>query len=279
MDSKLLTKYLKHVPQFPNHLALMNKGKAKYGNTKTFFGATKNPLGIEVEVENYDGQLRRFAPIYWKSVEDGSLRNNGIEFVSCPLSGHNIDYGLAELDYILKSFEPSWSVRTSIHVHVNVSSMTVKQYITLIALYAFFEDVLFSFVDSKRKGNPYCYPITSLNPHDVGLAEELKYCSLNTGATARYGTIEFRHLEGTSDIQKIRRWVQVCSKLVGYVYANDPEKIITRIKNTHQYKEFLKDVLGITSALFNNADFSTCNTNRWWSIGFFGDNACAVSGD
>lgn len=277
MDNKFLVEFTNVHPKFPNHAALLANAREKFGDIKTFFGGNINPVGIEVEVEAFGGKHSDF--IYWRQHQDGSLRNGGIELISPALSGHNIDYALAELKDHLTRFNPSWSIRTSIHVHVNVTHLKVKNFIALIALYAFFEEVLWTFVDPKRRGNPYCYPITTLTPDEVTLNAEIKYCAFNPAPAATYGTVEFRHLEGTSDSVKLRRWVQICSKLVQYAANNPGEKLIREIKMNQNPKELFKRIFGITATLFDRADFNTCEANRNWAVTFIGDNACAVSGE
>lgn len=227
---------------------------SQFGEIKTFFGKYKNPIGIEIEIENAYPPEKNL--LFWSWTHDGSLKIEGIEFVSIPLSGHCVDYALHEISPTVTNTDNLWSHRTSIHIHQNVSDFNIEKLTTLVGLYAVFEDLFFSFVDQKRKGNNYCYPLTDTSPKLLNWGDEnLKYCALNFGNSLKsYNTIEYRHLHGTGSMKTIRRWIQLIVKLHHYVDTHDPKEIRNKIKElsyTSQYRKFLSEIFGVTSSLFD----------------------------
>ena len=236
-------------PQIPPQQELLEIAETlKLLPEKTKFGIYKTPVGIEVELENLRDLSN--AP-FWNVVADHSLRNNGAEFVSVPVSGKNIDAALASLRNILeKNMGYETSVRCSTHVHINVSDLDRGQLHMLIALYACFEKLLFSLHDERRIHNPYCYPLTYLRNINTITArnnlEYMKYCALNTGHLSDYGTVEFRHMEGLESVEKLERWIQIIQKLVQYVKLNDIQYVYSRIMDLNtssEYASFAEQVL------------------------------------
>ena len=241
-----------------NQVALLEKSTKKFGDIPKIFGAFKDKIGIEVEVENCTK-----APedsIYWVTVPDGSLKNMGAEFVSCPIGGHNIDYALHELKTFLQKEQIDWSHRTSIHVHVGIGELSVRQLQAFLCTYATLEKLFFSFVADHRRGNPYCYYLTDTNPDHIAFGDaSLKYCALNVGnSVAQFNTVEFRHMQGTEDFRLIRRWLMLIIKLVRFIKREDANKVIARILNLNSdstYYEFVKDIYDTSFRFFIGMDF------------------------
>lgn len=237
-----------------NQVALLEKAKKKFGEIPTFFGAYKNPIGIEIEVENR-GNIHDY--LYWNADDDGSLKHRGVEFISKPISGHNIDYALHERKLIFKEHHDwLWSHRCSIHVHSYVGNMSMHRLYLLVALYAIYEPVFFSLVDPLRKANPYCYPIQEVNPDHYGVGDTSgKYCALNVGTGIRqYNTIEFRHMHGTDDEKTIRRWIQLIVKLVKYSGTKNLENEILNLNTVSNYDQLTYKIFGGNANLFRNYD-------------------------
>ena len=241
----------------------------KFPNLPTFFGKYKNPIGIEIEVEQ--APVFETKPIFWVRDKDGSLKIDGAEFISVPLSGRCIDYALAEIYPLISQQDCLWSHRTSIHVHLNVNTFTVKKVKTLIALYACLEELFFFFVDDLRKGNNYCYPLTDLNPESLMLGmPEQKYCAFNVGnALEEHNTVEFRHMHGTGNIKSIRRWIQLIVKLHHYVDKTPCDQIRQRIKTLNyvsEYNQFISEIFGVTAKFFDKLNLQQMmEENVFWA--------------
>jgi hypothetical protein len=133
--------------------------------------------------------------------------------------------------------------------------MREQDLLGLTALYACFEDLFFSRVESERKGNPYCYPLTNLCPEDVFVSGNMKYCAFNLAPVETQLTVEFRHMHGTDDLRAIKRWLQIICKLHRYVLKNGGDKIIDLVyslPSKTSYADLVKEVFGATSILWQH---------------------------
>jgi hypothetical protein len=215
-------------------------------------------VGIEIEVENITDTI----PIthYWQVKTDGSLRNNGFEFTSLPIRGKQIEPAMRHLSKALRQYNnPDFSIRTSCHVHLNVRDMTWDQIKTLVLLYAIFERHFFYVAGTKREESIFCVPIykTQILQHLDSFQTRWnlwhKYCALNLipilgkDDTKRYGTVEFRHLYGTDDVETIVQWCNhiFCLRQATqkYKYEELKEKIKT-LNTTSEYIALYTDVFG-----------------------------------
>lgn len=185
-------------------------------------------IGIEVEVENLVtvNTLNRI----WQQETDGSLRNDGAEYITHPMEAR---YAPAALNHLLKehlSEECCFSPRTSIHVHVNVHDISLPKVVDLILMYSIFERLFYRFTGRGRIKNIYCVPLietdllAGLAHH--GLTENWeKYTGLNARPVFSYGTVEFRHMHGTFDVNKLCIWINIITKLKEYIVATPTKQI------------------------------------------------------
>jgi len=247
----------------------------RYGKIPTYFGAFYKPIGMEFEIENIgpapSGLVVYRDSVYWKYTKDNSLRNNGVEFVSVPVSGHSIDYALYELETELGIRYPDHmdSIRTSIHVHVDVSEWSLRELFALPTLYALFEDVFFSFHNEARQNNPYCYPITSLAPNGLSVYTEAKYCALNLAPAQTQLSVEFRHANFDRDMKKNRRWIQIVCKFMKYAEEHRSElvEIVKRTVIQDDYLKLFNVVLGKSAQFFDEElVYGMMKNNAPWAI-------------
>jgi hypothetical protein len=244
-----------------NQVGLLEKSTKKFGDIPKIFGAFKDKIGIEVEIENFLKEMPENS-IYWVATPDGSLKKHGIELVSCPIGGHNIDYALHELREIIKNVDVEWSHRTSVHVHAGVGDLTMDQLDALVCCYAALEKLFFMFVEDHRRGNPYCYYLTDLSPEFINFGDaNLKYCAFNAGnSLSTFNTVEFRHMQGTADFRLLRRWITLIVKLLKFIRDNDGKKVIERVQalnSTSEYQIFVKDIYKTSFKFFFGVDFQT----------------------
>ena len=242
----------------------------KYGELRTFFSKYRNPIGIELEIENVDSDFvyKMEDSIYWVNHEDNSLKHRGMEFVSHPIHGQNIDYAIHEFNIKSIGEDFEYSVRTSTHVHVNVSFMMYEELLSLILLSAYVEPLLYTLCSPDRKGNPYCYSITLLAPQDVLMFnEDMKYCGINLAPIPKQLTVEYRQLHGTRDFRLIRRWVQLLCKLQ-YFAKTVPHKEVKMLLRdairTRSHGNLLKRIWGASLTLFPM--FDPVNDNLLWIV-------------
>lgn len=193
-------------------------------------------MGVEIELENVAfqsagsreylsiNQVHPALPLTsaFLVVEDGSLRNNGLEFVSkIGMTGGQIITRLPELlNEEVFAGMPTVSPRTSVHVHINVLDLTFGQLKKMLLWYLLLEPVFFS-LSGRRDKNIFCLPL--LNSHfPIHMLFEnyqardflyitghkfRKYSALNLVPIGNIGTVEFRHHTGTCDPTVITNWM------------------------------------------------------------------------
>lgn len=228
----------------------------------------KGIVGIEVEVENVTRITPEINLGFWRIDNDGSLRNNGKEFISAPIP---TAYVVPALENLFRSLNKDldFSRRTSIHVHFNVTQMTLDQLTGFLYVYLSVEKLLFDYAGLKRATSVFCVPLTetvlaqSLVRHPRDSAEIFyrklqgfwqKYTALNLLPMYEQGSIEFRHMPGTASISRIVTWINLLSCLKLFVYRYSLEQVIHKISqlNTSSgYSEFLEDVFGKYLKNFN----------------------------
>lgn len=218
-------------------------------------------IGIEVEVENIPDKVD-CTPV-WAYKEDGSLRNNGIEYVSAPMEAQYVPSALSYLKHHLNSANnPEYTPRTSIHVHMNVQNMSFKQVQVFTLLYLCFESLLYSYAGNGRNKSIFCVPLShagyvgnlrgffSFNDFSSTAFTEYfrhwhKYTGFNLHPVHQFGTVEFRHLAGTDDVEYISKWVSLILALkeAALVYnLEDLFKVISDLNTNSEYYIFASNI-------------------------------------
>ena len=209
-------------------------------------------VGIEVEVEN-SGRVGD-EPYIWTQRADGSLRNNGIEWVSFPLPTRYIEKALTWLYKRVLTSKADFSVRTSIHIHLNVRDMTPDQVLSLIIAYMAVEKLMFKFEGTGRYKSIFCVPLEECSllgvldtyvQHNFQGEFWMKYTAFNLCPIMSFGTIEFRHLHGTKDVTKIMNWISLIQRLEMYARSVSSKEILERVTalNTNSmYNHFVRDI-------------------------------------
>jgi hypothetical protein len=177
--------------------------------------------GAELEIE----AIRNYSSIYQEEhaicmETDGSLRNNGREFL-LPPRPRDILVDLFEgLHGHIELGNDPFSVRTSIHVHVNCLYASPAQVKALLLLYAIFEPLAFNFAGPVRRDNIHCMPLNSthmpnLYSHTLEVIHSKwhKYTAFNLLPLSELGTVEFRHLYGTDDQHVFKAWLDFIATL------------------------------------------------------------------
>lgn len=238
---------------------------------------TQGMVGIEVEVEN----ITQVVPLqaFWESKSDGSLRNNGVEFVSHPLQVKHIQHAIEHLYTALHlNNKPDFSNRTSIHIHVNCRDMTQDEVYNFVLLYAIFEKHFYSVAGTKRMNSIFCVPLFRTN--ELNRASQLiyefqpywhKYCGLNllplvdNNGQRGYGTIEFRHLFGTTDTQKIYNWINDILCLRKYAMSVKKADLLEEIKRMNTSSSYMSLYSQVFEKgqriLCRKLDFEECISN------------------
>ena len=198
-------------------------------------------VGIEYEIENCrplnqipnDVNTWDAFCAFWQVTQDGSLRNNGAEFVSKPVTNSEIAAALSLLNHYLRNWVPrtTTSHRTGIHVHVNASDLNVPQIFAWVSLYQVFERMLYKY-SGHRDENIYCLPTYAWADNIESAFRELyqnqgdalrlfsrkghKYAGLNALPLEAQGTLEFRMMHTTHNIEQIGYWVDFLTHVKAY---------------------------------------------------------------
>lgn len=212
-------------------------------------------FGIEVEVENIRNSVNP-GP-FWSITEDGSLRNHGREFISRPIKANQVEYALRSLfEQLYNTNDPVFSERCSVHVHCNIRTMTPDQLWGMMMTYLCFEKVLFRFIGQNRDKNIHCVPIGDstilkqiapiIRCH-LPPRHWLKYTAVNLVPMTGMGTVEFRHMHGTSDIGKLMHWINCILRMKLFAYKNTNDYVqnsIYSLNSNSQYRSFAFEVFG-----------------------------------
>jgi hypothetical protein len=191
-------------------------------------------IGVEIEIENYsNGQVRRLlaeSP-FWENKEDHSLRSGTELVLAEPLMGTHLTQAINDFFRFVTSY--TTGPRTSVHIHMNMrqDTDTMESLHNLCALYYIYEDAFFRLSDPQRKWCSYCHPfedsppeplVAVLRSESIETVSRLlndtssnasRYYGLNLYALMRYGTIEFRHMPGLSDMGRLIRWIHLLMEL------------------------------------------------------------------
>ena len=211
--------------------------------------------GVELEIENVPN-WEDMCVAGMESKVDGSLRNNGREFITKPMSYSHLWYCLEKFFTKNKLTEANYSERCSIHVHTNVQDLEWEQLQTIALVYQVVERLLFRWIGHDRESNIFCVPLHQTNithqrfgadPKDLPFRRWEKYTALNFLPMTSLGTIEWRHMHGHSDFQKIMMWCNLIGHIFNYARNNDYNVVkdfIVSLNTTSAYEHFLGMVFG-----------------------------------
>jgi hypothetical protein len=218
-------------------------------------------LGVEVEVESLKDFLPRHGDALdaWNVTHDGSLRGESAEYVfKEPLGARAAINAVNKLRGVLEPVELNWSFRTSVHVHVNVLSLTQQQLNNFLYSYLLLEDVLMAFCGNTREGNRFCLRVKDAEGVVDALVNIIKgkgylnlprqdvnrYSSLNVDALQKFGSLEFRGMRGTLDKDVINVWINALVRLRKFAMEAESIEDIAKTFAITPDDEFLKLVFG-----------------------------------
>jgi hypothetical protein len=222
-------------------------------------------IGIEIEVEGRNLPRQEDLGKMWRVDTDASLRGESYEYVTPPIKLNELQKYLNRLDeaYAICDSEVTDSIRTGVHVHLNVQQLTLKQLYNLITLYFILEDLLVGWCGPSREGNHFCLRsrdaefivfklVESVRDFRVLDTDIIRYCSLNLYSLFKYGTIEFRSMRGTSDLSAIKDWVEILHSIHNAALTyHDPIDIIMSMSGSGE-DSLLRSALPQHHQLFTN---------------------------
>lgn len=233
-------------------------------------------IGLEFEVEHaerFDPAQPKGAEItrYFSNHTDGSLRDNGTEFVLRePLYGEDLLDAVRSIREGYKLFKFTSSYRTSMHVHVDMERASYPdQILNLAFAYAVAEPLIYKFIGNSRDACNYCLPwyrhdqhfytfldaVHSLNGHtnnqvvtQMRRLKEYKYSGLNFFSLGDFGTVEFRHAPVDMSYEKVIEWINIIQSLRKYAggfQAGKPQlRQLLANACSVSYVQFLEEVFG-----------------------------------
>lgn len=222
-------------------------------------GKTPGEIGIELEYEGSNLPKKGYE-VFWARTADNSLRGDSGEFVlRKPVSRDNLDTALGELD---KAFHMSNTkivptYRAGTHVHINVQELSTVQLISYFVMYFMFENLLLKICSPERTGNHFCLRLrdaSSLadllaefikNP-SIGLfqSDNYRYAALNVNSIPKFGSLEFRALESTTDWKKLTKWVDLLLALKQASTKFDNPASVLLSASGDGFEEFGKKIFG-----------------------------------
>ena len=179
-------------------------------------------IGAEIELEHV--HLKHLPHSTWKMIEDGSLKIDGQEFVTIPIQFKFLE---VELHRLFDGLTAKATPRCSVHIHINARDFTINELKNFMCLYMVFERSLYNF-SGNRIDNNFCTPLSyypqivkefmACLDENIFLPKWYKYFGFNIsplfgGESQPLGTIEFRHMEGSTDIPRILNWINLIVSL------------------------------------------------------------------
>ena len=201
-------------------------------------------LEIEFNWDTVNIEEHEFLSDNWIQAHDGSLRN-GCEFVMRgPVSYKELRGNLEELQEFLDDYiwegEPFtnhivWSNRCSTHVHMNVQKLSPRQLMLFACVWYMFEPIIVDKFAPDRAGNLFClravdapayldYISRNFNPQSLRFFDDnRRYMGLNWASLIKFGSLEFRYLNGSVDPDYICSFVSFVHSLKEWVLSYDKE--------------------------------------------------------
>jgi hypothetical protein len=189
-----------------------------------------------------------------------------MEYVTPPIRATEVPQALHELGKQIKAKNPRYdfSARTSVHVHVNVRDMTLQEVGAMSVLYLLFERAFFKFAGRNRDKSIFCVPyqdsiaytkmvehliyVTNNNNNQVDIFNMFyKYHAYNMKPISTFGTIEFRHMAGTIEEERITIWVNLILCLKNYALGHSLTDILSvayELTTTSKYSILTQEVFG-----------------------------------
>lgn len=226
-------------------------------------------IGLEIELEGLN--LPKGGFDNWRVENDGSLRS-GLEareyVLDTPITRQQLRPTLTDFTRRFGKATVSNSFYAGTHVHINIGELTPKQTIQYICAFIVLEDLLVEWCGDTRVGNHFClrtsdaYGLISYirnlilkNDLHICNSDEIRYASFNIKSITKYGSLEFRSLNSSLDVERMVTWCEVLLNIkdqsIGY---DSPADMLDRI-SSGGYLTFARQMLGKHVTLFLSKDW------------------------
>lgn len=223
-------------------------------------------FGVEIELEGVGVKTSKADILNFFTIHnDGSLRqkapgDEAIEYVfHGPLDMKETEKALVALFSHLNApgvtVYPSY--RTSIHVHLSCALETHRTIYNLMCLSIIFDELLVSQNGDHRIGNNFCLRARDARGqveeliqcieqtgHFYSLQSNNRYSSINFVSLLKFGTIEFRSLECTTDLQRVLAWIRTLDRIRTIARKFENPQDVLKHATEMSPKTFMYFVLG-----------------------------------
>lgn len=211
-------------------------------------GYMSDRIGLELELESSRTQSLGWVEkqSMWTVHNDGSLRQNGVEYVFAnPLWGGDIDAALQLFEDSTKGTAFVDTGYGSTHVHYNVGNLCTTEVMSIVVGWAILEDAFLTVCKPSRDGNNFAQRFNVLNNLVTTLSSSYgpnkrierlftnisqdywKYANLNLATIRTFGTLEFRPYHSTWDTKEIRAWIdRIINFCKGMVAIGTPVQVL-----------------------------------------------------
>lgn len=201
----------------------------------------------------------------WRMHGENSLRDFGFEYVLSPPQKLELAKKMTEelfelIDAAKGKRKMSNSIRTSTHVHFDVTRYTWLDLMNFASTYWILEGLLGHFCGDSRQGNLFCLrlkdamhtqqsiisAIHNKNPWSFDVStESYRYASLNFAAVPKFGSLEFRLMRGVSSAKPALQWIDTLESIKQFALKfKNPGELNTFFIDECDASEFPKAVLG-----------------------------------
>ena len=207
---------------------------------------SRRKYGVEIEVvtEEDSSHLPYEQLGCWKQVHDGSLGNEGREYVSPILHG---DDGFEEIEkFTARLKEWGYVLRRNcgLHVHIDGRDLGCEEIKLLLKIVRYFEPVIYAMLPNSRRDGTYSVPLEKFpksrfrisakdedalkrlwygnKERNVNLKSKYhhsRYYGLNIHSWFFRRSLEFRYHSGTLNPLKITNFITICQSLVDQAKA------------------------------------------------------------
>ena len=161
------------------------------------------------------------------------------------------------------------SVRSGVHVHINVQDLNPRELFNFITCYIIMEELLVKYCGDDREGNLFCLRAIDAEFLIISLVDaiisenlsmlntdDLRYSSMNVKALCTYGSLEFRAMRGTADMDTIKNWANLLLHIKDKSIEFGSPKDIIAMFSGDTTDSFVHHILGPYGNLFNEWDSS-----------------------
>jgi hypothetical protein len=222
-------------------------------------------IGLEIEVEGE--RLPRIQEGAWRTERDSSLKAaEAYEYVfRRPKKLIAVKPALRALNRAFKEngSRVDDSYRAGVHVHINITQLTLMELANFVTLTICFEGILSEYCGESRKGNLFCLRVADAEQTiddwlkafahmDFRNQNAMKYGFVNLATVGIYGSLEFRGMRGTVDEEVLLPWVETLYHLREFAKTFDsPQTIIERFSVLGS-EEFCQAGVGLLLPLIAN---------------------------